>query len=130
VGPYVFRLDLPSKIAQEDKSRDILQHAYGDMDVDQSKCICFDEFSSYYLSQCSPRPQEEDRRRRSEMEACGLGVRWRLADGQEEEVCNARRDFAGQERDVKGSTQTKGVRSMPVISALKYASNKRSKVCQ
>jgi hypothetical protein len=46
-----FRLDLPSKIAQEDKSRDIFQHAYGDMDVDRSKSISLDEFSSYYLSQ-------------------------------------------------------------------------------
>ena len=45
------RLDLPSKIAQEDKSRDIFQHAYGDMDVDLSKSISLDEFSSYYLSQ-------------------------------------------------------------------------------
>ena len=101
------------------------------MDVDQGNCISFDEFSSYDLSQCSPRPQEEDRR--SER---GLGVRWRLADGQEEEVCNARREFAGQERDVSGSAQTKGVRSMPEISisahqyasvhALQYASNTRS----
>jgi len=45
------RLDLPSKIAQEDKSRDIFQHAYGDMDMDLSKSISFDEFSSYYLIQ-------------------------------------------------------------------------------
>ena len=45
------RLGLPSKIAQEDKSRDIFQHTYGDMDVDLSKSISFDEFSSYYLRQ-------------------------------------------------------------------------------
>ena len=42
------RLQLPTHIHQEDESRQIFQHAFGDIDVDLSKDISREEFLSYY----------------------------------------------------------------------------------
>ena len=43
------KLHLPTVIRQEEESRKIFQHAFGEMDVDLSKNISLDEFLSFYL---------------------------------------------------------------------------------